>query len=369
MTHLALIISNLDKALAFEWIAQNIDKQKFTPCFILLNPGESFLEDWLKAHHFTVYRITYNGKYSLPWAVIRVFFILAKENISVVHCHLFDAGIVGLLAARLAGVGKRIYTRHHAMMSHVYYPKAVAYDQWINSMATHLIAPSQVVLNTLVQKEKVHPKKISLIHHGFDLELFANPDQEVVAKVRAKYNLQNRSPVIGIIARYAHLKGIQFVIPAYQKILKLYPNALLMLANAQGDYASEIKKMLTKLPSDSYREINFENENAALYHLFDMHIHVPIAKDIEAFGQTYVEALAGGVPSIFTLSGVANEFIVNEKNALVVDFEKSDQIYEAMLKLLKENGLKEKLVAQGKEDVKELFGLDKMIGRLEKLYS
>ena len=368
MTHLALIISNIDKALAFEWIAQRLDKQKFTPYFILLNPSNSYLESWLKVHHFKVYRITYKGKYSLPWAVIRVFFILAKKNISVVHCHLFDASLVGLLAARLAGVGKRIYTRHYATMNHVYYPKMVAYDQWINGMATHILAPSQVVVDTLVQKENVNPKKISLIHHGFELEIFSNPDQKIVAKLRAKYNSENKSPVLGIIARYTHLKGIQHTIPAFEKLLKLYPNALLILANTTGDYAHEIKTMLNKLPSHSYQEITFENENAALYQLFDLHIHVPISIDIEAFGQTYVEALAAGIPSVFTLSGVAEEFICNEKNALVVDFENTNQIYDAMLKLLTDNELRKNIIAQGKADVKQIFGLDKMIRGLDKVY-
>jgi glycosyltransferase involved in cell wall biosynthesis len=368
MINIAFIISRIDRVLAFEWIAQKLDKDKFNPYFILLNPGPSFFEDWLKANGFKVYRITYKGKYSMPWVVIRLFFILAKENITVVHCHLFDAGIAGLLAARLAGVGKRIYTRHYAMMNHVYYPKAVGYDQWINSLATHIVAPSKVVFDTLVQKENVNPKKITLIHHGFDLELFANPDQEIVNKLKQQFNPKNEFPVIGVIARYTHLKGIQYIIPAFVEVLKKYPDALLVLANAEGDYSKEIKEMLSKLPVGSYKEILFEKENAALYQLFNVYVNVPIAKDIDAFGQTYVEALAAGIPSVFTLAGVAREFIIHEKNALVVDFENSDQIRDSIFKLLSDKQLSDSIIAYVKQNVMVMFELDRMMEKLGNMY-
>jgi hypothetical protein len=61
---------------------------------------------------------------------------------------------------------------------------------------------------------------------------------------------------------------------------------------------------------------------------------VPIDDTIEAFGQTYIEALISGVPSVFTLSGVASEFIENGKNALVVDYKNSEQISVAIDQIL-----------------------------------
>lgn len=368
MTNVGFVISNIHKSLAFEWIAENIDAKKYTLHFFLLNNADSYLEHWLRQRNYYVCRINYSSKYSLPWAIIMMFFLLAKNRIAVVHCHLFDASLVGLIAAKLAGVQKRIYTRHHAMMNHQYYPNNVKVDLLINSMATLIIAPSQVVRESLIRVEKVSPQKVTTFHHGFDLKLFAYPDKESVDNLRSKYNPENKYPVIGIISRYIHLKGIQNIIPAFKNLLTRYPNALLILANANGDYSQTIKKMLSDLPKKNYAEIPFENENTALYKLFDMHIHVPISKDIEAFGQTYVEALAAGIPSIFTLAGVAPEFIVNEHNALLVDYNHSQQIFDAMLKLLNDNDLRAKIIKQGISDVNKLFSLDKMIIGLEKIY-
>ena len=59
-------------------------------------------------------------------------------------------------------------------------------------------------------------------------------------------------------------------------------------------------------------------------------MHVPIDSMSEAFGQTYIEALASRVPSIFTLSGIACEFAKDRVNCLVVPYKDSDSIQLAL---------------------------------------
>jgi glycosyltransferase involved in cell wall biosynthesis len=127
--------------------------------------------------------------------------------------------------------------------------------------------------------------------------------------------------------------------------------------------------MLSRLPIDNYCEIAFEPDVFALYKLFDVYVHTPIDPELEAFGQTYVEALAAGVPSVFTLSGVAPEFIRHRRNALVVEFENSDLIYKAITELLSNEAMRKELISNGREDVKKMFSLKLLIERLERLYA
>ena len=96
---------------------------------------------------------------------------------------------------------------------------------------------------------------------------------------------------------------------------------------------------------------------------------MPIDENCEAFGQTYVEALASGIPSIFTLSGIANEFIINERNALVVPYKNSDAIYNSCIRLLNDKTLCNSLIENGKKDVTQKFQLEQMINSLEALYN
>jgi glycosyltransferase involved in cell wall biosynthesis len=114
-------------------------------------------------------------------------------------------------------------------------------------------------------------------------------------------------------------------------------------------------------------EIPFEEDVPALYKLFDVYVHVPINPQIEAFGQTYIEALAARVPSVFTLSGVATEFIAHEKNALVVPFQDAEAIYQAIMRLLEDGLLRDRLREQGVSDVNR-FAISNMIDQLQHLY-
>ena len=122
--------------------------------------------------------------------------------------------------------------------------------------------------------------------------------------------------------------------------------------------------MLKKLPASNYLIIDFEPNLFALYHLFDIYVHAPIDPEIEAFGQTYVEALAAGVPSVFTLSGVAPEFVEHEKNALVVPFQNSEAIFQAISRLLTDQGLALALAENGRRGIRQ-FELGTMISKLE----
>lgn len=367
-TKVIYILSEIDKALAFEWISTNLDKSKFDLSFILLNSADSVLERFLYSHKIKTHRITYTGKKDIVQAFFKVLKILKKEKPDVIHAHLFAASLVGLFAGKVVGIKKRVYTRHHSSLHHVYYPRAVFYDKIINSLATDIVSITSKVTEILTEKEGVSPEKISLIHHGFQLNDFQVVGKDRVQALKVKYNPENKRPVIGVIARYTHWKGIQYTIEGFKKLLLSYPNALLVLANASGDFADEIKKQLNEIPSENYKEIKFENDIMALYRLFDVYVHVPIDDHSEAFGQTYVEALAVGVPSVFTLSGVATEFIQDRKNALVVPFKDANAIYEATKALLENETLRTTLIDQGKQDVSRKFALSKMINSLETLY-
>ena len=364
------IISQIDKAIGFEWMTENIDRSRFELSFILLNEKPSYLAEYLRGQNINVRELIFSGrKQDLPLLLLKVVNLLRKEKPDVIHTHMYIADLIGQTAGKILGVEKRIYTRHSSNESRKYHKKQ-RIDRIVNALSTHVLAISENVKNILHTQEGVALERIRLIHHGFDLERFERVTGDEIAELSAKYNPQQKYPVIGVVARYSHWKGIQYAIAAFRKLLADYPNALLLLANAKkGDYREEIAALLAELPADSYHEIVFEHNLFALYRLFDVYVHLPIDAELEAFGQTYVEALAAGVPSVFTNSGVAREFISHEENALVVDFENSEQAYEAIVRLLRHKELREKLSANGKRDVRKFFTLEIMIDKMERLYA
>jgi glycosyltransferase involved in cell wall biosynthesis len=362
------LISDIDRSIAFEWIVESIDRTKFELSFILFNNKDSFLEKFLIRAGIKVKRIPYSSKKDLVSAVLSARKFLKENNTEIIHSHLFDATFIGMIAAKLAGIKRRIYTRHYAALNHRYFPTAVRWDKKINRWATDIVAVSELVKEILVDLEKAEPSKISLIHHGFKLNDFKKPSPEKVEALKQKYNSQNKRPTIGVISRFIELKGVEYIIPAFKEILRSHPDALLLLFNAKGDQEEMIHEKLKELPATSYKTVAFEEDIVSLYHLFDVFIHVPITRDIEAFGQTYVESLAAGIPLVATASGVAAEFLVHEQNALLVPFKNAATIEKAVLLLLGNEQLRKNIIDKGYTSVAEKFDLRHMIRLLESLY-
>ncbi len=365
---LIYIISDIDRAIAFEWVVENIDRSKFELEFVLINSSESYFKNYLSKKAVPFYLVEAKSKKQYPAALLSLINHLRKSKADMVHTHLFTASLLGLTAARICGIKKRIHTRHHASQHHMYHPNAIKYDRWINFISTKIIAITENVKNILIQQEGVKKDKIVIVHHGFDLDFFSSVSADRIQAIKNKYNASQQYPIIGVVSRYTWWKGVQHIIPAFKKLLVDFPNAKLVLANTNGNDALRIKELLKQIPSTNFLEVEFEYDNAALYHLFDVFVHVPINAHAEAFGQTYVEALAAGIPSVFTLSGIAHDFIVDKKNAVVVDYEKEEEIYDGMKLILQNKELKSTLIKNGLNEDNQKYSLKTMISELEKIY-
>ncbi|RYZ35034.1 MAG: glycosyltransferase family 1 protein [Sphingobacteriales bacterium] len=361
------IISDIDRALAFEWLAEQLDPSRIKAEFILLNPGPSVLEDYLTRNHFPVTRFTVGGKKDWLKTIIRLYLYLRKAGPAIVHCHLLQACILGLTAARSAGIKVRIHTRHHSSLHHVYFRKGIFWDRWNNNMSTHIVAISASVMKILVDWEHVPVEKTRLVPHGFLLEKFETSNEDMLTDLRLKYDLAGKGPVVGVVSRLTEWKGVQYIIPAFQEFLMFHPQAVLMLFNAEGEYKDAIQEQLKAIPGDSIRMISFEPNMAEAYQLLDMFVHVPIDDHSEAFGQVYIEAFASGVPMVATKSGIGNDILLHRENAIVVEYRSSRAIFEGMECLTKDLPLREQIVLNAKKAARQ-FSLNNMIKDLTTLY-
>ena len=365
--HIVYVVSEIEKSLAFEWIASAL-KDQYRLTFVLLNAAGSSFENFLLSSKIDTRRIIYRGKKDFIWTFLKLFWYFLWSRPEVVHAHLFAAQITALSAAKCAFIKKRIYTRHNSNFHHVYFPKGVRFDLLSNYLATHIVSISQSTYTTLTRLEKVKTSKIRKISHGFELSVFGGTVRQKIHAMRAKWQIPETHPCVGVVARHVEWKGIQFVIPAFRKLLDTYPSAVLVLANAHGPYHKVLLEHLADISRSNYVLIPFEEDVVTLYALFDLYVHVPVDELCEAFGQTYVEALASGVPSIFTKSGIASEFISHGQNAWVVDYQNSEEILQGMKIVLADPGMQQRMREDGKESVNELFDLQTMVLKLKLLY-
>ena len=363
-----IFISNVNKALEHEWFCEFVDKGEFELEFILFNSNKSELYNFITKSGFKCKNYSLKSKFFIPFYVMFFYFKLVVHKYDFVHCHLFEASLIGLISGKWAGIRKRIHTRHHADFHHIYFPKAVKYDLLINRYSTQIIAVSNNIRSILVEKELVDINKIAVIPHGIPLSVINKQvPAEKIESIRVKYGLDLNHPVIGVVSRFTEWKGIQYIIPAFKKLLEKYPKAKLVLANAQGDYSTQLSILLKEVPNGSYILIPFENQMNALFKNFDVFVHTPIDSNCEAFGQVYIEALCLNVPMVCTLSGIANDLIINEENAIVVPYKNSDEIYCALKKLLTDGELRDRIIRNGNVAVQK-FSFEKKYEKLKQLY-
>lgn len=362
------IISDIDKAVYFEQTALALRNNGLDVAYILINCTNKHLHLFLTENGFDVFTIEAGQLIKSRKAIQECKAILKQRTPKIVHCHLAQANWIGLWAARLAKIPTRVYTRHSGVPLQLNWKEKVI-DRIQNRLATRIISISKNI-DDLLKKQGVDEKKRCIIHHGFQIERFTHPDSTETNRIKNQYNPKNQSPNIGVIARWMEWKGIHYVIDAFSTLLNEYPQARLYLfgASDNADFSEEIQKKLQQIPARNYCIVPFEQNVYDLYQLFDVYVHVPVNPHCEAFGQTYVEALAAGIPSVFTLSGVAREFVKHEENALVVPFENSQAIFESIVRMIREPKFAETLSERGKKDVKHLFDFQTATQKLVDLY-
>lgn len=362
-------LSNISKFIQLEWLCETFDWDRFDLSFIILNAGDSEIETWLRERDISVERIRYRGKKDFPRALVEGYRLLRRWRPDIVHAHLFDATLVAMIAGRAARIPVRVYTRHHSTYHHEYMPKGLKWDRVMQACATNIVAVSEVVRRVLVDREGVPPSKIALLNHGFRLEEFERVDPMTVEAMKAKYGIAEGDFVVGAVSRYLRWKGVHHMVVAFKHFLEDRPEAKFVIANALGADAPTLRRLVSEeLPADRVVQIEYERDMPSLYAMMDVFLHVPINPEIEAFGQTYVEAMAAGIPSVVTLSGIANEYIVDGENAVVVSHDSAEAILGGLMRLDADPALRARLVENGRRSVRDRFTLDRHMRELASLY-
>jgi glycosyltransferase involved in cell wall biosynthesis len=210
--------------------------------------------------------------------------------------------------------------------------------------------------------------KVIDIPHGFALETFKDVPRARIDAFKVRHDLPLGKLIIGVVSRFVIWKGVDDVIEGFRLALESNQNLHLLILNATGPYEKIREDLRSKLPPNAWTAVKFEEDMPAAYSSMNFFVHAPIDEDSEAFGQVYIEALAAGVPSVFTLSGIAQSFIRNEDNALVIPFRDPAAICNALTKLITNPNLSTRLSENGRKSVTKEFNLSRMCSRLHSLY-
>lgn len=388
---LTFVFTHHIRWVPFELTAKLIDQKRFDIDYVILGMSDPII-DFLKTNNIRVTTTTFDDYKNTPEAIKFVYDHLVKNKTDIVQTHWFAGSLIGIQAAYYAQVPVRIFHREHPPLQY-YNRHPQSKHKLIWDCATHFIAVTETSKVGMMQ-DGIPGDKITVIPTGFNIEDFTAIEPIRISKLKKKYlssaNHAERTPVIGVAARYVQWKGIEYVIRAFKKVLNEYPNALLILSGSHIDRSSILNQLATAstddivapqyqdalsiisctedLPAESFIEIPFEEDLFALFKLFDVFVHTPIDGIQETFGQVYVEAMLSKVPSVITLSGSAIDHAVHRENAWIVDYQDSDQIAAGILTLLSDNDLCERIIQSAFVCASKRYAMTTLIRTLEDYY-
>ena len=295
--------------------------------------------------------------------------IFQSEKFDIVHTHSSKAGIIGRAAACSVKIPFIVHTIH-GQAFHTYgnplknwfYKKL---EWWAAKRCHAIFAVAQAMIDQCMNAHISRHSKYKVVYSGMDIEPFLNSTPDIA--LREKLGIPENSPVIGTVARLFPLKGYEYFIPASAKIAEKYPNVKFLIVG-NGIWKEKIEKEIIKLGiKDNFIFVGLVPPNEVYKYISLMNVLVHLSLR-EGLPRAVVQALASGKPAIgYDLDGTP-EVIINGKTGYIIKPKEIDNVAKAVLTLLNNPKLSEKMGRNGRNLVKVKFDWKHMVNVLEKEY-
>jgi len=234
------------------------------------------------------------------WAWLKI------RHADVVHLHLpqLDAAYIAMLCHLLK---KPVVVTYHCdllLPSGFIHSIANQVSHLANKVSLGLA--DQVVVNTMDYAEgstflRHYLPKIRAIPTPVEL---ATPTQADELALQRKVKFVPGQRVIGMVARLAAEKGVEYLVQAMPDILNKYPTARVLhvgqYQNVMGeeDYTHKLQPMIQALGDRwTFLGILSSEELAAFYHLCEVTV-LPSTNSTESFGIVQLESMSCGTPVV-----------------------------------------------------------------------
>jgi glycosyltransferase involved in cell wall biosynthesis len=201
------------------------------------------------------------------------------------------------------------------------------------------------------------------------VELAPANEQDILA-FRQKFNIQKGQRIIGMAARLATEKGVEYLVRALPGVLRKIPEARVLFVgpyqNVLGEekYAARIMPLIEGLKDHwLFLEILSPVEMSAFFRTCDV-LALPSSNNTEAFGMVQIEAMTCGTPVVASdMPGVRQPVLTTGMGKLVPVGD-SSALEKALLEILSE---KEKHQCDTKELARQ-YSPDVIAAEYEKLF-
>ncbi len=229
---------------------------------------------------------------------------LRRERIAIVQTHFRDANIVGIVAARLAGIKSIISTRRNQGYWHT--PPELAILKVLDRWVARFVANAESTAQQVIRTEGVLRDAVSVIPNGVDPTLFENIDPSMKSAYKERVGLPPHRPVVGIVANLRPVKAVDVFIRAAAALSRKYPEALFVILG-DGCERANLEQLALRLGiEDRVRFWGACSNVPELLPAFDVGV---LTSTSESFSNALLEYMAAGLPVVCTDCGAARELL------------------------------------------------------------
>ncbi len=298
----------------------------------------------------------------------QLYSVIKKEKFDILHTHTSKAGILGRWAGKLAGVKIIIHTPH----GHVFYGYFGRIKTGLFITLERITACITDRIITLTEKGKLEhiayriagEDKFIPIYSGIDVQRFRDFSVDI-AKEKVKLGINFDCQVIGTVTRLDPIKGNRYLIAAFKEITVEFPNVKLVIIG-NGSELQQLKLQSEQLGIKG--DIIFLGtceDIRPLVSIFDLFV---LASLNEGMGRVLLEAQALGVPVVATNVGGIPEVVKDGSTGILVAAGDSALLAQAIIRMLRDKGLRQVMGKQAKSWVDEKFSVDTMVAKIASLY-
>lgn len=282
-------------------------------------------------------------------SVYYLYKILRKEKPLLVHSHTPKAGIVSMLAAKLANVPIRMHTVAGLPLMEAKGTKRILLnfvEKVTYACATNVYPNSKGLFQFIVNEELASSKKLKVIangsSNGIDTSYFDSGNILEVQKedLRTKLNIHNTDFVFIFVGRLVGDKGINELIQAFSCIND-YNVKLVLVGGAESDLDPLFEETVNEIEKNpNIISVGFQNDVRPYFAISNCLVFPSYR---EGFPNVVMQAGAMGLPSIVSDINGCNEIIREGENGTIIPVKNIKAIVEAMQKMSSDKAYYEQL--------------------------
>jgi len=291
-------------------------------------------------------------------AIFRIYAILKRKEIKIVHSFLPRANIISRIAGYMAGVPIVISSNRTSQIRKRYY---LLLDWLTSPLVDKITAVSNAVGKYTIKKMKMKRDKIAVIENGID---FKNLEIEHYRK--EDWGINSNTDVIGIVGRLVPVKGHKCFLRAAQIIKRESPHVKFFIVG-DGPERERLKQMVRDL--DLIDNIVFTGMVQNIFKfmkIFDILVSCSLW---EGMSNSILEAMAMGKPVVATQVGGTPEIVIDGVNGFLVPPKDACLLASKVLILLRDRELCQRMGESGRIIVKERFDIKHTIRKMEDMYN